>query len=410
MTEKKRILILTADSGFGHRSAANAVLAALEEKYPLECEAVICNPLDDRRTPFYLRDAGADYDRFVRNVPDLYKLGYDLSDNEFTGLVVENVLTVGLYEIMRDTVRDMRPDVIVTTYPLFQAPLRAYLTINRHPIPLITVVTDLETVHRIWFNPAVEMCLVPTQEVQALALHNGIAPDKVHITGIPVSPVFTQMQRKKQEIRMNLGWDPLLPTFLAVGSRRVAQLVEILNVVNHFGSPLQVVAVAGKDDELYKQLQNIDWHIPVHVYEFVDNLAEFMLASDAIICKAGGLIVTEALASGLPILLIDVIPGQEEGNRDYVLKNGTGIMIETPLQMLETLAHWLAHDGRLLKEYAGHALEVGRPDSAFEAAQLIMQTAQQAPLDARTKAESRSTLIDLLTRNSIPWRDPKNRK
>ena len=323
---------------------------------------------------------------------------------------MENVLTVGLYEIMRDVVLDMRPDVIVTTYPLFQAPLRAYLTISRHPIPLITVVTDLETVHRIWFNPAVEMCLVPTLEVQTLALHNGIAPDKVHITGIPVSTVFTQTQRKKQELRTDLGWDPLLPTFLAVGSRRVAQLVEILNVVNHFGSPLQVVAVAGRDENLYKELKNIDWHIPAHVYEFVGNLAEFMLASDAIICKAGGLIVTEALASGLPILLIDVIPGQEEGNRDYVLKNGAGIMIETLTQMLETLAHWLAHDGRLLKEFAGRSRQVGRPDSAFAAAQLIFQIAQRSPLDAHAYTKSPSTLIDLLTRNSIPWHDPKNKK
>jgi 1,2-diacylglycerol 3-beta-galactosyltransferase len=403
---KKRILILTADSGFGHRSAANAIAAALERKHHKECEVTILNPLEDRRAPGFLRDSASDYDRLIRNAPDLYRFGYKASDNEVPNFLIESVLTVSLYEIIRDTIRDFNPDAIATTYPMYQAPLNSYFTINRYFVPLITVVTDLVTVHRMWFSPNVEMCLVPTEEVRQLALKNGMAAKKIHITGIPVSPAFAANKKPKEELRKELGWEPNLTTFLAVGSRRGDRLIETLNVFNHFGKPLQVIALAGKDEKLHEQLESFDWHIPAHTYGLATNMADMMLASDVTICKAGGLIVTESLACGMPMLLIDVIPGQEEGNRDYVLKNGAGVLAETPMQTLETLSHWMAEDGLALKEASQNAKRVGRPNSARDTAELIWQAALRGPMNKRGKPGSRRTsLIELLTRNNIPLGD-----
>ncbi|MEJ5201228.1 MAG: hypothetical protein WHV66_03245, partial [Anaerolineales bacterium] len=75
----KRILILTADAGFGHRSAANAVAAALHELYGDACQVEIENPLEDKRTPAFLRETQSDYDRIVREMPDLYRVGFGAS-------------------------------------------------------------------------------------------------------------------------------------------------------------------------------------------------------------------------------------------------------------------------------------------------------------------------------------------
>ncbi|MCX8026175.1 MAG: hypothetical protein N3A60_13330, partial [Thermanaerothrix sp.] len=80
MGDPKRILILTADAGFGHRSAANAVAAALQERYGDQCEVYILNPLEDKRVPFVLRESQADYDILVRKAPELYRLGFEVSD------------------------------------------------------------------------------------------------------------------------------------------------------------------------------------------------------------------------------------------------------------------------------------------------------------------------------------------
>jgi len=407
-TRKKKILILTADSGFGHRSAANAIAAALAEKHGSECEVSILNPLEDRRAPIFLRDSAADYDRLIRNAPDLYRFGYNASDNEIPNFLIESLMTVSLYEIMRDMVRDLNPDAIVTTYPMYQAPLNSYFTINRYRVPLITVVTDLVTVHRMWFMPHVELCLVPTTEVKKLALSNGMAAGKIHITGIPVSPVYATNTRSKAEIRQKLGWDQNLPAFLAVGSRRADRLVEALSVLNHFGMPLQVAALAGKNEKLYNQLKSMDWHIPAYIYGLAENMPDLMLASDAIICKAGGLIVTESLACGMPMLLIDVIPGQEEGNRDYVVQNSAGVLAETPLKMLETVSHWMSDGGKGLKEFAQNACRVGRSNSAYDAVDLIWKAALRGPRNSRGKPGSRRLwLIDLLTKNNIPLETPK---
>jgi 1,2-diacylglycerol 3-beta-galactosyltransferase len=408
-TNKKRILILTADAGFGHRSAANAVAEAIKQNYTDACEVDIVNPLEDRRTPFFLRDSQADYDKLVHSVPELYRFGYDASDTTVTTEIVESALTVLLYEAVRDVVRYYQPDAIVTTYPLYQSPLEAVFTLSNRDVPLLTVVTDLATVHRIWFNRTADDCLVPTTIVRNLALQYGLFENQVRVTGIPVSPEFSQDHRSPQEIRAALGWRTDLTTVLAVGSKRVDRLLDTLNVLNHFGQPLQLAVVTGKDDRLLAELNQMEWHVPVHLYGFADNVPEMMKAADCLVCKAGGLIITEALAAGLPMMLIDMIPGQETGNADYVVNNGAGELARSDIEVLQLFAHWMQDDARLLKEHAAAAAALGRPLAAFDVADLAYQAALRGAYTHR-HVFSRRTLIDLFTRNQIKWGDTRELK
>ena len=217
----KRVLILTADAGFGHRSAANAVAAALRELYGDDCAVEIVNPLEDDRVPAFLRHSQTDYDRIVRDMPDLYKFGYEASDALVPSVMVESALTVMLFEAMDDLVRRHQPDAIVTTYPLYQSPLSAVYTIRRRRIPLLTVVTDLATVHRLWFHEIADLCLVPTPKVQDLARLHGLPANKVRVIGIPVHPDLAREDRDSVVIRAELGWRSDLTTVLAVGGKRV---------------------------------------------------------------------------------------------------------------------------------------------------------------------------------------------
>lgn len=400
---KKRILILTADAGFGHRSAAIAIQEALNICYPDQLEVEIVNPLDDKRAPVLLRDSQSDYDKWVRKAPELYKLGYEVSDQVLPSAILESGLAVILFELMRDILRKTRPDVVVCTYPMYQHALVGVTTAFKANIPIITVVTDLATVHRLWFNDRVTSLLVPTQIVYDLAVESGVAPEKLHITGIPVHPGVIKAEGSKKEIRERLGWDPDLFTILAVGSKRVEGLPEALNVINHFGHPLQLAVVAGKDEEMVTELKGVEWHIPAFVYEFVTNMPELMHAADLIVCKAGGLIVTESLACGLPMMLINVIPGQETGNMEYVVRNGAGILANDPMSVLESLAHFTSIGMKSLEEAAAAAKKLGCPQAAYEAADIIWQTAQIEP-DV-PDLSFRSNLINLLALNQIPWID-----
>lgn len=402
---EKRIIILTADAGFGHRAAANAVAAALKDLFASRCAVEILNPLDDNRVPAFLRDTQADQDRMVREMPELYKFGYEASDAAFPSVMVETGLILMLFEVMIDLIERYQPHVIVTTYPLYQAPVDAVKVITRKKTPLVTVITDLATVHRLWFNENADACLVPTPIVRDLAIRNGLPPQRVYQTGLPIHPSLASEKRSKSDLRKVLGWREDLPVVLTVGSRRVRKLEAILRLFNHSGIPMQLAVVAGGDGEVYDRLCAVEWHLPAHVYNFVDNMAELLHAADCIVTKAGGLIVTEALACGLPMLLIDVNPGQEVGNAEYVIGGQAGALAEDPLDALEVLYHWLMDDGKELQQVAAHARALGNPRAAYTVAEKVWEFAQ---LDLQPPAErsifrsiERSKLIEILRENGI---------
>ncbi len=402
MSDKKKILILTADAGFGHRSAALAIQAALQELHGGECELQLVNPLEDRRTPFFLRDSQSDYDLIVKQAPELYRMGYDASDKPIPSAIAESALMILLYDVMRDLVTTYRPDAIVSTYPLYQSALEAVFTIDRKSVPLYTVVTDLSSVHRIWFNRVSDACLVPNQAVRDLAIASNLKPENVIETGIPVSPKLMKENRSKEVIRRELGWDPNRMTILAVGSKRVDRLIETVDTINHSGFPVQIAVAAGKDATLYENLKIIDWHIPAYLFEYVSDMPLLMHASDAIICKAGGLIITESLACGLPILLVDVLPGQETGNAEVIVQSGAGDLALKPIDALMTLSHWMMNDQALLKTRAANSRRLGKPHAAQDVAEIVWKGAQTGPVDRRRQRISGRTSLEELINHYHP--------
>ena len=381
MPDQKHVLILTADAGFGHRSAANALAAALEETHGSECAYEIVNVLDDEHTPRLLRDSQSDYDRIARDMPDVYKFGYEATDNATPKAILDRGLQVMLYSPLRRLLGEKQPDVIISTYPLYQAPLGAVFALTKKFIPLVTVVTDLVTVHHIWFSVYADLTIVPTPAVRDLAIEAELPTGQIEVIGIPVHPRLSQETRAKSEIRAELGWDAALTTVLIVGSKRSRLYVDAANVLNHSGLPIQLIVATGGDDERYAELQQVAWHRPARVYNFVKNMPTMMRAADCIVCKAGGLTVTESLACGLPLLLTDVIPGQETGNAEYVVSSGAGEMIDDPLMALETLCHWLLNDGQLLRERSANAAQLGRPRPAYDIVERAWQLAQRGPIE-----------------------------
>ena len=365
--------------GFGHRSAANAIAAALRETHPLDCTVQISNPLSDERLPLILRRSQSDYDRVVRELPQLYKLAYKVAQTRGTSAIVHQTVGTMLLRVVRELVERIRPDAVVAPYPLYSAALSTAFARTRSRIPFLTVVTDMAPVHQIWFHKAADLCLVSTPEVRAQALACGMTPEKVRVTGIPVHPDLTHETRPPSSVRAELGWRSDLTTVLAVGSRRVRNLAGILNALNHSGLPLQLIAVAGGDDELYRRLKAVRWHVPTHVFNFVSNMPSLMHAADCVVCKAGGLIINESLACGKPLLLTDLIEGQETSNARYVVDGGAGELARSPMEGMEVLYHWLARGGKELNRRTRNARRLGHPNAAFAVAKLVWAAAQRGP-------------------------------
>ena len=396
----KKALILTADAGFGHRAAANAIADALKRYPGMDFETKIVNLLDEPGTPQWLRGTQSDFDRIVREMPKFYEVAYDQSDKTVPTTVAHMGLAAVLYNAFSRVMKEIEPDVIISTYPLYSGPMTAwyirheslvrskdgeqYLS-NDAPkkhIPFIQVITDLYSVHSIWFSYAADRICVSTDKVRMDAIQFGCKPSNVICTGIPVRPELTEIQTKKNQLRSLYGLDQNLPLILAVGSKRVTSMMDYLNTINHSGFKVQVVMAAGGDESLYREMKYTEWHIPVKIYNYCDTIPELMLASDVILTKAGGLITSESLAAGLPMFLCDVLPGQEEGNARVVEDNGAGKVLHSQYDLLELMCHLLIDGGEKLKTMQRKAAQLGKPHAAMDiceiAAELIRESDQKA--------------------------------
>jgi len=195
-------------------------------------------------------------------------------------------------------------------------------------------------------------------------LESGVPEEKLVISGIPVSPDFALNQVDKQALRGSLWLDPHRLTLLFVGSSRVSNLQDYLQALENFTTPVQAVVIAGGNDDLYKTLIGSHYDFPVEV-------PQWMMASDVLVTKAGGLILSEGLAAGLPILLIDYLPGQEEGNVRYVLSHQTGALVQNVGEFRAIMAYWLEGDGYRLSQVSRASAALGHPEAALTVAKAL---------------------------------------
>jgi UDP-N-acetylglucosamine:LPS N-acetylglucosamine transferase len=368
----KRVLIFTADTGFGHRSTSRAISAALEQAHGADCECIIRSLTTDRRVPSLLRNSQRNYDNTVRGNRTFYWLTYAASDS-LRG-PIGRVLTALLHDAVRDIIAETKPDAIVATHYLYNGPINAVLAESARRPPYFTIVTDLADVHRLWFQPSARACFVATEEVREQALAAGLPEQRVVLSGIPINPQFADGEPDKAALRATLGWEPELTTLLAVGSRRMRHLVENMECLNRRAQDIQLVVVAGGDNALYRELRALEWRVPTHVYGYVDEIPSMMGAADILMTKAGGLILAESLACGLPTILIDAIPGQESGNAAFLARHGAGVVTRKPIEALRALERWVRDDRAELRRISKNARMLGHPFAAFCVAEAIWRS------------------------------------
>jgi 1,2-diacylglycerol 3-beta-galactosyltransferase len=142
--------------------------------------------------------------------------------------------------------------------------------------------------------------------------------------------------------------------------------------------PFQVVVITGGDNALYEKLRKRIWHYPIQVKNYVTNIPDWMLSADLLITKAGGLILSEGLAAGLPIILINNLPGQEEGNVRFILENHAGILAGTPVELTRIMNSWLRDDQSNLNTIKNNSFRLGHPSAAISVSESLWQAASSS--------------------------------
>ena len=360
-----------SDTGGGHRSAAQAITDALERDFPGKYDVQLVDGI--ARAALYPFNHMAEWYLPVINHAEVWwGFSFHSTNRRFVVRGAQPVLDTMMRRGLRHLLRAQAPDLVVSVHPLLTAPARRSLRAAHSHAPFVVVVTDLFDAHAIWFDRKADLTLVATGGADATARRFGIAGEKLRVVGLPVSPKFLARGKSKTEQRTQLGLQPNLPTALLVGGGEgMGKLYEIARAVAQARLPLQLVIIAGRNTALKDKLNATEWEIPVCIQGFVNNMPDWMLASDVLITKAGPGTIMEGLACGLPVLLTGFLPGQEEGNVTFVEQSGVGVMRQEPADLAATLGEWLAPDNDALARYAARAREMARPAAALDIASIL---------------------------------------
>jgi 1,2-diacylglycerol 3-beta-galactosyltransferase len=368
----KNIVILFSDSGGGHRSAGEAIMEALNAQYGPEVRVKMVDGLK-QYAPFPFNRLPGWYPGLSRH-RNIWKYGYQLTDGEGRSRLITLLTWPYVRGAVRRIVAENPADVYVVVHWIFVTPLLRALGQPRPPV--ITVVTDLISIHGWWCQPHVDLCVVPSEPAKTLVLHHGVPLEKVRLVGLPVAARFCQPPGDKAQNRAKVGWGTDRPVVLVVGGGEgMGPLFEISQGISNSGLPCELAVIAGRNQALKQQLEAADWKVPAHIYGFVTNMPDLMRAADVIITKAGPGTLCEAFNAGLPIILYDYLPGQETGNLGYVVDTGAGVWAPSPEAVVTALRSWIGPEARpgALAEAAANTQKLARPDAAKKVAELIWE-------------------------------------
>lgn len=377
----KRILFLMSDTGGGHRAAAEAIRDALYIRYGEDNISAVLVDVFKQYTNFPLKYQPELYPIWVNRGKSSWGMGYKLSNTRRSAALLSRGMYLTNSGKLRRMVKQHPADVVVCVHSVIARPsLRAYMSYEQRP-PFITVVTDLVSTHVFWYDRRVDRCLVPTQAAYDRGLKYGLKPEQMRITGLPVHPHFTQQLTDKATARAQLGWSADLPTILMVaGGEGMGPIYETARAINERQLNCQLVIIAGKNKPLKAKLDKASWHQTTHIYPFVRNMPQMMAAADILVTKAGPATISEACIAGLPMILSDAIPGQEEGNVQLVVESGAGVYAPKPEEVAQAVAEWLDEGIEGLQKRAENARKIAHPNAVWDIADEVWSYAHQGPI------------------------------
>ena len=329
----KKILIFYASYGGGHLNAAKSIKECIDTNYNnyetelIDCMKYVNKPIEKITT--------AAYREMAKKLPWAWgKIYSDAQKGPLAHITTRSnmIFAIKLLKLLRNK----QPDIIISTHP-FGSQMCSYLKRKRKITSKIaTIMTDFSP-HDQWLvgNEYTDYFFVAHNKMKNYLISKNISENKIFSTGIPISSRFLKKYNKK-EILNELKLEENKKTILffgggefGLGKNKTVQIFE--DLVKNFDN-IQVIAIAGKNEKMKLNFENIvknnNKQNNVKILEYTNKIPELMSISDLVISKPGGLTTSESLASNLPMIIINPIPGQEEENAEFLEENQTGIRIK----------------------------------------------------------------------------------
>src|SRR5882724_3932958 len=375
----ERILILSASAGAGHIRAAEALeKAIIQMRAAREVRHVDTLAYTNRVFRHLYSKA---YLELVNGAPDVLGWLYDYLDqpwqNERRRLALDRLNTRPFVKLLEQ----YRPELTICTHFLPAEIISWLKAKKRLASRQAIIVTDFD-IHAMWLCHYYEQYFVALDEARVHMEKLGVPPEKITVSGIPIDPVFAEV-KDKRTMRQKHGLKPDRTTILvSAGGFGVGSIEHVIKSLLELQHPVQVVAIAGRNEELRERLSAmsavaVESRVDVKVVGYTTEMDEYMSAADFMLGKPGGLTTSEALAKGLVLVIVNPIPGQEERNSDHLLEEGVAIRCNN----LPALAHKLDRlldDPQRLAVMRNNVSRMARPHAARDIVSKLLSFSGEA--------------------------------
>jgi len=374
----KKILIFYGAYGGGHLAAASAIKNYIDKNFT-DCTTMMVDCVE-YINKYLNKVSTAAYKEMAKKAPWVWKKVYNNSDHGALAKV-SNASNKLMAKKLNNILQEFKPDLVISTHP-FSNQMCTNLKKNKKiNCKIATVLTDM-AIHSQWITDPeyIDYFFVSNDEMKNAMIDKNIPEFKIFVTGIPLSERFKQTYNKSEifnEFKLNPDKKTIL--FFAGGEfglgRKRTSLV--FRALIRLFKDCQVIAISGKNKKMYhKMLSLVDLYKAnnrIRVLDFTNKVPEIMSISSLVITKPGGLTTTESLVSGLPIVIINPIPGQEEENAEYLEKNGLAIWIRKDDNIARILKNLYRHP-EVLQKMKLNIKKYAKPDSTKDICEILINT------------------------------------
>ena len=372
-----KVLILTAGYGEGHNAAARNLAVAFDQLLgPGQASVTDLFALASPRLNAVLRRG---YLALINGSPRLWSSVYSWTDRS-------RILPRGLWMLQRETrlladlvARD-RPDVICSTFPVYAFMLERLALEQKLSVPHFNVVTDSISINSLWWRAACTGWFVPNTDSADVMHRAGVEQARVHVRGFPTPAFIAENQHLAPPglaaPAPGATSHPRVLYIINSGTSRAAETARLLLAERDW----EITCAVGRDESLRRQLLEIAGRrsagpgpaAPVHILGWTDQIPRLLLTHHLVVSKAGGATTQEAIAARCPMIVNQIVPGQEEGNYELLRRHGVGALATTPDAVVGACRRAFAWNGAVWRDWRTALDTLARPHAARAIAEHVL--------------------------------------
>jgi processive 1,2-diacylglycerol beta-glucosyltransferase len=360
-----KVLLLTAGYGEGHNAAARGLQTAFTEA---GVEAEMVDLFAATGGSFY-EATRRGYLELINRAPRIWAAAYSLIDKVPTGALAVPFFS-RLKRALAELIGQTQPVAVISVYPFYGYLIEQLFPLRRRSFSFHTVVTDSITVNSVWHRCDSDSFLVPNEETKAVMVQAGVPEERVRVLGFPVPPRFARDRPARPA-----SPPPRVLYMINAGKDQAPGIVERLLQIE----PLHLTVTVGRDETLRARIEEVASraHREVEIHGWTPHMPELLMTHHVLIGKAGGATVQECTAACTPMLMTQVVPGQEEGNAELLFRNHCGVLCPTPDALAARIELLFAGDAAEWREWERNIARLSRPDAAAQIVRFVLAGDQQ---------------------------------